>query len=55
VLLGHFGAEGLWWSFPLSSAFAALLAWLYYRFGGWRSAQFIPAPATAPTPSMEAT
>src|SRR5512142_3259354 len=25
-LIGHFGAVGIWWAFPLSSAFATLLA-----------------------------
>lgn len=46
VLLGHFGAQGLWWSFPLSSALGALLAWLYYRYGGWRSAYAPLRPGT---------
>jgi putative MATE family efflux protein len=34
----HWGADSIWWSFPLSSAFAAALAVLYYKYGGWRSA-----------------
>jgi putative MATE family efflux protein len=38
VLAVHGGAAALWWSFPLSSAIATLLAVLYYKFGGWRSA-----------------
>jgi putative MATE family efflux protein len=40
----HLGAFSVWWSFPLSSAFAALLAVLYYRFGGWRSAHMESVP-----------
>jgi putative MATE family efflux protein len=39
ILTAHFGAVGIWWAFPLSSAFATLLAVGYYKFGGWRSAQ----------------
>jgi len=38
ILTEHFGAVGIWWAFPLSSAFATLLAVGYYKFGGWRSA-----------------
>jgi putative MATE family efflux protein len=40
----HWGAFSIWWSFPLSSAFAALLAVLYYKFGGWRSAHMESVP-----------
>jgi Na+-driven multidrug efflux pump len=43
-LADHIGAGALWWSFPLSSAFASLLAVLYYKFGGWRSANMESAP-----------
>ena len=35
------GIEGLWWSFTFSSAVALLLAWLYYRFGKWRSVRLV--------------
>jgi len=38
ILADHGGASALWWSFPLSSAVATMLAVLYYKFGGWRSA-----------------
>jgi Na+-driven multidrug efflux pump len=40
----HWGASSIWWSFPLSSAVAALLAVLYYKDGGWRSAHMESAP-----------
>ncbi|MEO7916582.1 MAG: MATE family efflux transporter [Dokdonella sp.] len=40
--------DALWWSYPLGSAVAALLAVGYYRFGGWRKARMItPIPAAA--------
>jgi putative MATE family efflux protein len=40
----HWGVFSFWWSFPLSSAFAALLAVLYYKYGGWRSARMESVP-----------
>ncbi len=44
----RWGADSLWWSYPLSSALAATLAVSYYKYGGWRSARMgmdsIPAP-----------
>jgi Na+-driven multidrug efflux pump len=44
ILVDQAGAAALWWSFPLSSAFASVLAVLYYKFGGWRSAHMERAP-----------
>ncbi|MES2058766.1 MAG: MATE family efflux transporter [Pseudomonadota bacterium] len=32
----HLGADALWWSFPIGSSVTLLLAFLYYRYGGWR-------------------
>jgi MATE family, multidrug efflux pump len=32
------GADSIWWSFPISSACATIMAILYYKYGGWRSA-----------------
>lgn len=40
----HLGAGSIWWAFPLSSAFASLLAVLYYKFGGWRAARMESTP-----------
>jgi putative MATE family efflux protein len=42
----HLGADAIWFSFPLAAAVSALLAFCYYRFGGWRRARMV-APATA--------
>jgi putative MATE family efflux protein len=36
VLTPHFGAEAIWWSFPLGMFMFGLQSILYYRFGGWR-------------------
>ena len=30
------GAGAIWWSFPLGSVASAILAFAYYRWGGWR-------------------
>jgi Na+-driven multidrug efflux pump len=30
------GADALWWSFPIGSSVTLMLAYLYYRYGGWR-------------------
>jgi Na+-driven multidrug efflux pump len=49
----RWGASSIWWSFPLSSAVAALLAVLYYKYGGWRSAHMESVP-TQSTESAEA-
>jgi Na+-driven multidrug efflux pump len=51
ILQGRFGSDAIWWSFPISSAVAAVLAVTYYKFGGWRNARMragIGPPAGAP-------
>lgn len=40
----RFGADAIWWSFPIASFASALLAFAYYRFGGWRHARMTAAP-----------
>jgi putative MATE family efflux protein len=50
AFVDRWGADSVWWSFPLSSAFATILAVLYYKYGGWRSAQMeSPAQAASST------
>jgi putative MATE family efflux protein len=47
ALLSRYHADAIWWSFSISSALAALLALIYYRFGNWRAARMTaPEPAT---------
>jgi putative MATE family efflux protein len=41
ALLGSWKADAIWWSFPISSLVAVLLAMLYYKFGGWRTARMM--------------
>ena len=40
--------DAIWWSFPFSSAIAAALAISYYKWGGWRQAQMLSKPLSAP-------
>jgi Na+-driven multidrug efflux pump len=48
AFIDRLGADSVWWSFPLSSGFAAVLAVLYYKYGGWRSAHMESVPARSP-------
>jgi putative MATE family efflux protein len=48
LYLDRYQVDSVWWSFPISSAMSALLAVLYYRFGGWRRAHMLPAGAAHP-------
>jgi len=48
-LLERYGADAIWWSFPVGAAVSAVLMALYYRFGNWKHARMLPArqlPAT---------
>ena len=40
-LMGRFGEDAIWWSFPASSLLSMLLAIVYYRFGHWRKARMM--------------
>jgi putative MATE family efflux protein len=43
VFLERYRADAIWWSFPVSSVLSAILAALYYRYGGWRQAHMMSA------------
>ena len=45
AFLERFHVDAVWWSFPVSSVLSALLALLYYRYGGWRTAHMQAAGA----------
>jgi putative MATE family efflux protein len=47
TLVDRWGADAIWWSFPLGSLVSMLLSIGYYRFGGWRRARML-APAAPP-------
>lgn len=42
------GADAIWWSFPLGSVVSVVLAVGYYRFGNWRTSHMLPVSAHAP-------
>jgi len=46
------GADAIWWSFPLGTFTAFVIALAYYRFGGWRAGRLmddLPRGETADT------
>jgi putative MATE family efflux protein len=48
LLIPYWGADAIWWSFPVGIFFSAGLHSLYYRYGGWRKVQMLkssPQPA----------
>jgi Na+-driven multidrug efflux pump len=45
LLAPRFGADSIWWSFPLGSVTSAVLTTLYYRYGGWRKTHMLSEPA----------
>jgi putative MATE family efflux protein len=36
LLMPRFGADAIWWSFPLGTIASAVMTSLYYKYGGWR-------------------
>jgi putative MATE family efflux protein len=50
TFLDRWKADAIWWSFPISSLLAVILAMVYYKFGGWRELRLItPSPGDSPT------
>jgi putative MATE family efflux protein len=50
LLQERFGADAIWWSFPLGAMVSLMLAAAYYRYGGWRDSRMAagtPADDTA--------
>ncbi len=41
VLIPRWGADAIWWSFPLGTVVSAGLSALYYQFGGWRKVRML--------------
>lgn len=41
VMIPHWGADAIWWSFPLGTIASSVLTALYYRFGGWRELRML--------------
>jgi putative MATE family efflux protein len=62
-LIGSWGADAIWWSYPLGSLSSLLMTIGYYRFGNWRKARMLAqkpnapedvAPGQAPAAAIEA-
>jgi Na+-driven multidrug efflux pump len=45
LMTPYWGADAIWWSFPVGSAISMALTLAYYRFGNWRQAHMLPAAA----------
>ncbi len=45
LLQPYWGADAIWWSFPVSSLVSMLLSLTYYRWGGWRKARMLGKPS----------
>ena len=41
TLIPRWGADAIWWSFPLGTIVSAGLSLAYYRFGGWRKLRML--------------
>ena len=48
LLIPKFGADAIWWSFPLGTITSATLTTLYYLHGGWRRARMLRDEPQAP-------
>jgi len=44
--LERWRVDAIWWSFPVSSVLSSILALVYYKFGGWRTARMVPSTVT---------
>jgi putative MATE family efflux protein len=54
LMLDRWHADAIWWSFPFASVVSALLATLYYRYGGWRKLRLgVAETRHAPPPGAE--
>ncbi len=47
-LMPSWGADAIWWSFPLSAVLSNVCAIAYYRFGNWRRSRLMPPAGMAP-------
>ncbi|MBB3226708.1 putative MATE family efflux protein [Luteibacter sp. Sphag1AF] len=48
LLEPRYGADAIWWSFPVGSLVSVTLAIGYYRFGNWRKARMLLPEQTPP-------
>jgi Na+-driven multidrug efflux pump len=49
IMSRDYGAEAVWWSFPLGTITSSVLTALYFRYGGWRKVRILDRlPAEEP-------
>ena len=41
LLMPRYGADAIWWSFPLGTIASAVMTSLYYKYGGWRRTRML--------------
>jgi len=41
LMIPRWGAEAIWWSFPLGTLTSSVLTGLYFRYGGWRKVRMM--------------
>jgi putative MATE family efflux protein len=49
LLMPRFGADAIWWSFPLGTIASAAMTSVYYKYGGWRRTRMLRDEAYAQT------
>ncbi len=54
LMIPHFGAEAIWWSFPLGTLTSSALTALYFRFGNWRQVRMLHHPPGGEVPDSGA-
>ncbi len=52
LLSTRYGADAIWWSFPLGTITSAVLTSLYYRYGGWRRSRMLEGTPLADAPDL---
>ena len=53
-MIPHFGAEAIWWSFPLGTLTSSALTALYYKYGNWRRVRMLHHAPGAEEPDLGA-
>ena len=49
LLMPKYGADAIWWSFPVGTIASAAMTSVYYKFGGWRRSRMLRDEAHAQT------
>ena len=54
LLVNSWGADAIWWSFPLGALASMILSLAYYRLGNWKNAHMLKT-GVAPNIVQDAT